>query len=208
MKDKRGNEEQLVDDAAAELNQRPEAAGESAEEERLESALDEELMEEPLTDAPASADEAQSARLAALVEENHQLKDRLLRLAAEFDNYRKRSEREMQNYTTFANTDLMVRLLPALDELDRVVAAAQNNSDPQAIVESVGLLHKIMLKAFQDGGLQPMATVGEEFDPEFHDALLHIEVPGTEPNKVVEDHKKGYLFKGKVLRHAQVVVSK
>lgn len=208
MKDKRGNEEQMVDDDADELNLHPAAKQESADKERLDAARDEEAADEPLAAAPDYADAAQAARMVALTEENHQLKDRLLRLAAEFDNYRKRSERDKQNYATYANTDLMTRLLPALDELDRVVAAAQNNAEAQAMAEGIGLLQKIMLKAFQEAGLQPMATVGEEFDPEFHDALLHIEVPGTEPNKVVEDHKKGYLIKGKVLRHAQVVVSK
>ncbi len=165
---------------------------------------------EPEATAPADepAIDGQAAVVAALTAENRALNDRYLRLAAEFDNYRKRSDREMQNYISNANYDLMARLLPALDDLDRIVAAAQSGTEPAALVEGLLLLQKTMLKSFQDGGLEPMPTLGEEFNPQLHDALLHIEVPETASNRIVEEHKKGYYFKGKVLRHAQVVVSK
>ncbi|HOT95891.1 MAG TPA: nucleotide exchange factor GrpE [bacterium] len=160
------------------------------------------------TVADVAAMDEDTAVISALTAENKALNDRYLRLAAEFDNYRKRSDREMQHYISNANFELMARLLPALDDLDRIVAAAQSGTDPAALVEGILLLQKNILKTFQESGLEPMPTLGEEFDPQLHDALLHIEVPNTAANRIVEEHKKGYFFKGKVLRHAQVVVSK
>lgn len=160
------------------------------------------------TVADVAAMDEDTAVISALTAENKTLNDRYLRLAAEFDNYRKRSDREMQHYISNANFELMARLLPALDDLDRIVAAAQSGTDPAALVEGILLLQKNILKTFQESGLEPMPTLGEEFDPQLHDALLHIEVPNTAANRIVEEHKKGYFFKGKVLRHAQVVVSK
>ncbi|HNW59239.1 MAG TPA: nucleotide exchange factor GrpE [bacterium] len=163
------------------------------------------------TAAPADAGtaiDASAAIIAALTAENKSLNDRFLRLAAEFDNYRKRSDREMQNYITHANFDLMGKLLPILDDLDRILAAGLNGTEAGAFAEGIALLQKNLLKTFQEGGLEPMQTIGAEFDPQLHDALLHVEVPESEPNRIVEEHKKGYFFKGKVLRHAQVVVSK
>ncbi|HPG83704.1 MAG TPA: nucleotide exchange factor GrpE [bacterium] len=183
----------------------------------LEESLQEEPREQSGPEEPSAdgagaetekAVDADAAAIAALTAENLKLKDQLLRLAAEFDNYRKRSDRDMQSYISNANYDLMARLLPALDDLDRIVAAAGGGAELAALVDGINLLHKNILKVFQEGGLEPMQTIGEEFDPLLHDALLHIEVSGSEPNRVVEEHKKGYFFKGRVLRHAQVVVSK
>jgi molecular chaperone GrpE len=154
------------------------------------------------------AGDENDATSAALTAENKKLKDQFLRLAAEFDNYRKRSERDMQNYIAHANAELMTKLLPALDDLDRIIDAAVSGAEPSALLEGIILLRKNMLKAFQDGGLEQMQALGQEFDPTLHDALLHVEIAGEVPNKIVEVHKKGYLFKERVLRHAQVIVSK
>ena len=166
----------------------------------MEVALQEEQGEQPGPEEPSTdgaafetgkAAEADAAAIAALAAENQKLKDQLLRLAAEFDNYRKRSDRDVQSYISNANFDLMAKLLPALDDLDRIIAAGESGAEQAVLVEGIALLHKNILKAFQEGGLEPMQTIGEEFDPLLHDALLHIEVPGSESNRVVEEHKKG-----------------
>ncbi|HOC88326.1 MAG TPA: nucleotide exchange factor GrpE [bacterium] len=177
------------------------------EAENQETGREENFTENEAEETEKAADD-NAAAIAALTAENQKLRDQLLRLAAEFDNYRKRSDRELTSCISNANFDLMARLLPALDDLNRIVAAGEDGAEPAALVEGINLLHKNILKAFQEGGLEPMQTIGEEFDPLLHDALLHVEVPESGPNKVVEEHKKGYYFKGRVLRHAQVVVSK
>ncbi len=166
-----------------------------------------ELVAEETTEATAGADENGLA-ISALAAEVALLKDRLLRMAAEYDNYRKRSDREMQNYISNANADLLAKLLPALDDFDRIITASENGAEPGTLLDGIKLLQKNVLKVFQDAGLQLMQTVAQEFDPMLHDALLHVAVEGQEPNRVVEEHRKGYLYKDRVLRHAQVVVSK
>jgi molecular chaperone GrpE len=198
------NEEHMADQSG--VTEAGEGSGEK------EWAAVETLEDELPSGAPAgetvAAEEKAAAQIATLTAENRKLNDRLLRLAAEFDNYRKRNDREAQNYIINANSDLLSKLLPALDDLDRILSAGVSGTEPGALLEGIALLQKNMVKVFQDAGLEPMQTVGEVFDPMLHDALLHIEVQGIEPNRIVEEHKKGYFFKGKVLRHAQVVVSK
>lgn len=143
-----------------------------------------------------------------LLSENEKLKDQLLRLAAEYDNYRKRREREVNNIIINANADLILRLLPILDDLDRMVEATATGVDADSLVEGLKLLQKNLMKVLEDEGLQPMQSLGQPFDPEKHEALLHVVDEKEKENTVIDEHKKGYLFKDRVLRHAHVIVSK
>jgi molecular chaperone GrpE len=168
-----------------------------------------EQMEQTITDESEKSENLEyQQRIDHLTSENQKLRDQFLRLAAEFDNYRKRSERDAGQLIVNANTDLVSKLLSSLDDLDRIINVGETSVDGTALLEGVRLLHKNLFKVLQDEGLRSMDAVDQEFDPEFHDALLHIEYDGKEPNLVVEEHKKGYLFKDRVLRHAQVIVSK
>ncbi len=146
--------------------------------------------------------------LAELILENLRMKEQLLRRAAEFDNYRKRSERDIGNIIQNANADLVLSLLPVLDDMERILAAGQSAPEAGSLLEGINLAYKNFLKTLQDAGLSAMISVNLPFDPEKHDALLHLPVAGKEPNLVVEEHKKGYEFRGRVIRHAQVIVSK
>lgn len=136
------------------------------------------------------------------------IKDHLLRLAAEFDNYRKRSEREMSGLIRSAKADLIARLLPVLDDLDRSIVTAAGNEQPSPLLEGIKLIQKSFIKTLQEQGLKQIDSVGQPFDPEKHEALMVIGVDGKEPNLVVEEHVKGYEFNDRVIRHAKVVVSK
>ena len=208
MKEEQGIQEEKHKDTSPAIEESlPE---ETAGAENIGSAESQEPVIPAEKESPAGVSAVEESAVPAdvLIAENQRLKDQLLRLAAEFDNYRKRNDREMQNYLNLANYDLMAKLLPVLDDLDRIIAAGEGGTEQRSLFEGVCLLQKNMLKAFQEGGVAPMQTIGEEFDPQLHDALLHIEVADEKPNTVVEEHKKGYYFKGKVLRHAQVVVSK
>jgi len=143
------------------------------------------------------------------LEKEHQaLKDQLLRLAAEFDNYRKRVDRDMSNLIRSANADLVTSLLPILDDLDRSIAAANGVQETSPLLEGIKLIQKSFLKTLQDQGLKYIESIGQPFDPEKHDALLQMPVDGKESNVVIEEHVKGYEFKDRVIRHAKVIVSK
>jgi len=179
------------------INESP--AGEGGETEQLENGA---------ADASPAQDDGVEKRIEELTAENQQLRDRLLRLAAEFDNYRKRSDRDMGSLLINANAQLVATLLPSLDDLDRILTATESGIDPDALLAGVRLVQKNMIKILQDEGLRPMESVGEPFDPEKHDALLHAEDESHGPNIVIDEHKKGYYFKDRVIRHAQVIVSK
>ena len=143
-----------------------------------------------------------------LEKEYQALKDQLLRLAAEFDNYRKRVERDMNGLVRSANAELVTSLLPIMDDLDRFIAAANADQEAPPLLEGIKLIQRNFLKILQDQGLKYIESIGQPFDPEKHDALLQMPVEDKEPNLVVEEHVKGYEFKDRVIRHAKVIVSK
>ncbi len=166
------------------------------------------VQEEQDATAPETAVSDGQQPFDKLSEENQRARDQLLRLAAEFDNYRKRNERDAAQWIQNANMELVGKLLPSLDDLERILTSGEKAADAAALLEGLRLFQKNLLKILQEEGLQAMEVLGREFDPEFHDALLHVEVEGAEANSIIEEHKKGYLFKERILRHAQVIVSK
>ena len=146
--------------------------------------------------------------LEGAVKENTELKEQLLRIAAEFDNFRKRTDREKTKLIEFANVELLTGLLPVLDDFSRSIEMNSENGDKETLLEGIKLVHKSFLKLLQDQGLKPMECEGQKFNPETHDALLQIEMEGKEPDTIIEEHVKGYVFKDRVIRHAKVVVAK
>lgn len=166
-----------------------------------------EAPELEIGEAPA-LEQGLQERLRMLEMENLQTKEQLLRLAAEFDNYRKRTERDLGVTITNANADLVLSLLPVVDDLERILTAGKTVDGVETMIEAVRLVHKNVMRILQDAGLAAMNAVDQPFDPEKHDALLHVPVEGKDPDLVIEEHKKGYMFRDRVLRHAQVIVSK
>lgn len=136
------------------------------------------------------------------------LKDRLLRTAAELDNFRKRTEREISQVIQNANGELIRGILPIIDDLERSLKSTQNRGGGKEFRKGVELIYQKLMAVLRDYGLESMESMGKAFDVEQHDALLQIERKGASPGMVIEEHEKGYLFRGRVLRHAKVVVSK
>ena len=168
--------------------------------------LDEEVVEN-VTQESESEKEKDQQRIEELLKENTDLKDQLLRFAAEFDNFRKRVERENRNLVDNTAADIISRLLPVLDDLERSIQATEAKEDENPLLEGVKLVHKNFVKTLADMGLEPMESVGKEFDPDKHDAMMQMKVEGMEPHLVVDEHVRGYLFRDRVLRHAKVIVS-
>ena len=134
--------------------------------------------------------------------------DRYLRLAADLDNYKKRAAREKEDYVRFANEDLMKTILPFIDNLERAVNHAEKVSDTGVMIEGVRLTVQQVLQALNKFGLASFESVGKPFDPAVHEAMLVVETDQHEPNKVLEEFQKGYLFNDRLLRPATVSVSK
>jgi len=161
----------------------------------------------PVTEKQAAIRRNYKKELQQALAEKNDLKDKLLRTAAEFDNFRKRTNNEKPEWMDQARADLITAILPVLDDLQRFMAADENK-DYEVLHAGVEMITKNFQKILGDYGLKEMEAVGQPFDPEKHDALLQMEVQDKEPDIVVEQHIKGYEFKDKVLRHAQVIVSK
>ncbi len=140
--------------------------------------------------------------------ERDELKDLLLRKAAEFDNFKRRTENEYVQLIANANADLIKDLLPVVDDLERSLAAAREKEDFAGLLSGVELIYKSFSKVLEERGVKPIPAVGEEFDPEKHDALMQLESKEHAPGIVVDEHRKGYELNGRVLRHSQVLVSK
>jgi len=134
--------------------------------------------------------------------------DRLLRTAADFENYKKRAAREKEDWTKFANEDLIRVILPFIDNLERAVNHAQKIADTGVLVEGVQLTLQQLLQALNKFGLSSFESVGKPFDPTMHEAMLVVETDKHEPNQVVEEFQKGYLLNDRLLRPATVSVSK
>jgi molecular chaperone GrpE len=154
--------------------------------------------------APAGADQPDAARLA---EERDQLRDRLLRTTAEFDNYRKRIERERRDMADRAAESLLLDLLPLVDDLERALAAEASGESAEAYRRGVELIHKQMLDLLARRGVTPMEARGADFDPHLHQAVASEAVEGHRDGEVIDVLRKGYLINDRLLRPAMVKVA-
>lgn len=143
-----------------------------------------------------------------LQEERDRLKDQLLRTAAEFENFKRRSEKEFVNHLSWANEKLIVELLPVLDDLERSLSHAKEETSLQTILDGQQLIYKNLLSVLTKKGLTVMETRGAEFDPEQHQALMQVDSADFASGTVTGEHLKGYKLNDKVIRHAQVLVAK
>jgi molecular chaperone GrpE len=136
-------------------------------------------------------------------------RDRYLRLAAEFENYRKRTDRERGEGTVRAQAQLMERLLEPLDDLQRVAHFTSENATAESLLEGVQMVERKLLRVLESAGLETVEAKGERFDPSRHEALMTAEAEGQEEDEMVgEVFQKGYSFRGVLLRPARVQVKK
>ena len=135
--------------------------------------------------------------------------DKFLRVSAEFENYKKRTAREMDEFRKFANEALLMKLLPVVDNLERAIASTQEEkSSENSIAEGINLTLKDILNIFETFKVKPIESLNKPFDPNFHQAVMQEEVEGTEENIVIKEFQKGYMIGNRLLRPAMVVVSK
>ncbi len=160
-------------------------------------------MPEDLSAAPASADEA----LEALVRERDDLRDRLLRKSAEFDNFRKRVERERREFAEWAAADVVTEVLAVVDDFDRALAA-DAPADAQGFRSGVELIHRQLLEALKKRGVTAVESVGQPFDPHLHQAVAYEESDGVEEGTVIGELRRGYRLGERLLRPALVRVAK
>jgi len=145
----------------------------------------------------------------ALQQEVEELKDKYLRLFAEFDNYKKRILREKMELLETASKDTIKALLPVLDDFERAKAAAEKAGSKEAFSEGVELVYQKLHSILHQLGLKPMESTGKDFDPEWYEAIAEVPAPSEEmKGKVIDTVEKGYTLKDQIIRHAKVVVGK
>lgn len=165
------------------------------------------MATEENTEETAASDEA-GGELEAVVAERDRLKDQLLRTAAELDNFRKRTKRDLLDAEHRGRESVLREVLPVVDNLERAVGAAANATDVADVVEGVQMVLKSFNEVGKNLGLERIAGVGERFDPAVHDAIQQIESADHEPGTVVAEILAGYRLREKLLRASMVVVSK
>jgi len=153
---------------------------------------------------PPQEEQNEKDNPSALKEELDQAKNKLLRALADYDNLKKRSIQERQQFAQFANEMLIFELLPIIDGFDRAIESSKNN---QEIMKGIALIKKQFEDILGKQGLKAVESLDKQFDPNFHEAILRKEDAGPE-GKVIEEVQKGYCLHGKVIRPSMVIVSK
>jgi molecular chaperone GrpE len=152
---------------------------------------------------PAAADEA----LAALQKERDALKEQFLRAVADFDNYRKRIERERRELSEYAAADVLLELLPIIDNFERALQAP-GGGDTEAVTRGIELIHKQMLDLLRKRGVTLIDALGADFDPNVHQAVIHEPSDEHREGEVMQELQRGYKLGDRLLRPAMVKVAK
>jgi molecular chaperone GrpE len=173
--------------------------------ERVDVNRDENPGSSPHLDEPV-VNESETEKLK---EELEEMKDKFLRKSAEFDNYRRRSAKEMRDLIQTAGKDVIVDLLDVLDDCDRAQRQLETSTDVKEARDGVILIFNKFRNLLQARGLKAMETYKQEFNPDLHDAVTEIPAPSEDlKGKVVDEISKGYYLNDKIIRHAKVVVGK
>lgn len=133
--------------------------------------------------------------------------DQLLRLKADFENTKKRLERDKFEAIKFANERLLVEILPIVDNLDRAMASLSEGHDPEKVKEGLKIAQEELHEVLEQHGVQVMKSVGAEFDPKFHEAVGVVQVPDAKDGTIVEEIQRGYLLNGRLIRPSRVRIA-
>ncbi|MEP7119198.1 MAG: nucleotide exchange factor GrpE [Acidobacteriota bacterium] len=167
------------------------------------------MRHEPLSDnfPPVTDPTVPDPALEAMQRERDELRDRLLRTAAEFENFRKRTERERREFADWATADLLGDVLTVLDDFERALAV-QSPPEASAYRDGIELIHRQMLDLLKKRGVSAIAASGQDFDPALHQAVAHEEAPGARDGEILDELRRGYRLGDRLLRPAMVRVAK
>lgn len=194
--------QQEIDAAEAEESAAEESAPETAPEDAAKDAADAaapDAQEAPEDDASALKAQVESLQ-AALAEKDNRVK----RLQADFENFRRRTSKEREELANVVTQDLLKGMLPILDNFDRAMAAEQKDSE--AFQKGVEMIYTQLHETLKNDGLELIDTAGQKFDPNFHQAVMRVENPDLEDDTIAQELQKGYIVKGRVIRPSMVQV--
>lgn len=140
-------------------------------------------------------------------EKIEELTDRLTRQMAEFDNFRKRTEKEKSQMYEIGAKDIIEKILPVVDNFERGIAAVPEEEKSNPFAEGMEKIYKQLMTTLEEIGVKPIEAVDQEFDPDFHNAVMHVEDEEVGENIITEEFQKGYLYRDSVVRHSMVKVA-
>lgn len=182
----------------------------TAEEATVDSETTKETEENKTVEEETNTVEEEKSNLSEterLEKELGEMKDKYLRIFAEFDNYRKRTIKERQEIIKLAAKDSLGALLPAVDDFSRAIRVANDKENEEQLPEGIILVYNKLSKALEQQGIKEMVTTGEDFDPELHEALTKIPAPSEElKGKIIDTIEKGFYLNDKIIRYPKVVV--
>ena len=146
-------------------------------------------------------------KIQSLEKEVEDYKEKLLRKAAEFENYKRRTEVDQLNLLNYSGESLIIKLLPIIDDFERSLQHMDDAKDVESIKTGVKLVYDKLMKILDEQGVKKIEAVGQPFNVELHEAVMQRKDENTEPHTVLDELEKGYMYKDKVIRHTKVIVS-
>ncbi|MEY8336746.1 nucleotide exchange factor GrpE [Lachnospiraceae bacterium 62-35] len=204
------NKNQEINDEAVKI---PEEAVENAEKEAEESLEDvtdessESVEEKEETGGKKGFFGKKKEKKDPRDEKIEELSDLLKRNMAEFDNFRKRTEKEKAAMFEMGAKDVVEKILPVVDNFERGLAALPEGETEDSFAKGMEMIYKQLMKALEDMGVKPIEALGKEFDPAFHNAVMHIEDDSLGENIIAAELQKGYMYRDSVVRHSMVQVA-
>lgn len=204
------NQEEMVKEAveeakkqAAESEEIPAEAEESGEESAEETADEQDAS----NDGEKKGFFKRKNKKDPKDEKIEDLTDKLTRQMAEFDNYRKRTEKEKTAMYEIGAKDIIEKILPVIDNFERGFQSVEDGKKDDPFVDGMDKVYKQLMKTLEDAGVKQIDALGQEFNPDFHNAVMHVESEEVGENIIVEEFQKGYMYRDSVVRHSMVKVA-
>lgn len=201
-------EKEVLENIMEDLEKEAKEKEASAETEKTEQDVEKAKADDTEAKEPDKEESSKKEKKDPLKEKLDELNDRLIRQVAEFDNFRKRTDKEKAQMFEQGQSNVLEKLLPIVDNFERGLAAVPEEEKDGAFADGMNKIYKQLIKQLEDLGVTPIEAVGKEFDPNLHNAVMQVETEEYESGIVAQELQKGYKFHDTVLRHSMVGVNK
>ena len=200
------SQEEATEDMAGEASFEEASAESGAKEQETESGAEEAGAQKPAKGEKKSPFKKKEKKKDKRDERIEELTDQVKRQMAEFENFRKRTEKEKSQMYEIGAKSIVEKILPVVDNFERGLAAVPEELQDNAFVDGMDKIYKQMMTVFEEMDVKPIEAVGKEFDPEFHNAVMQVESEEYQSGVVAQELQKGYTYRGAVVRHSMVAV--
>ncbi len=200
------SQEETTEDMAGEASFEEASAESGAKEQETESGAEEAGAQKPAKGEKKSPFKKKEKKKDKRDERIEELTDQVKRQMAEFENFRKRTEKEKSQMYEIGAKSIVEKILPVVDNFERGLAAVPEELQDNAFVDGMDKIYKQMMTVFEEMDVKPIEAVGKEFDPEFHNAVMQVESEEYQSGVVAQELQKGYTYRGAVVRHSMVAV--